>query len=161
MQSVRRFLSTNLGSAVTGGLIVLIGGIVLIETGAVDANNDSTSSSTVAPAALARPASDSKGLTVHDIYQRDAEGVAFIRSEIVQKTQSPFDLFPQQQRSVATGSGFLFDGDGHILTNAHVVDGAQKVQVELGDGDTQDAQVVGSDPSTDIAVLKVDDTSGV
>jgi S1-C subfamily serine protease len=161
MRSLKRFLSTNFGSAVAGGLIVLVGGIALIETGVVDANNDSTSSSTVAPAALARPANDSKGLTVNDIYQRDAEGVAFIRSEIVQKTQSPFDLVPQQQRSVASGSGFLIDDDGHILTNAHVVDGAQKVQVELGDGDTQDAEVVGTDPSTDIALLKVDDTNGV
>ena len=161
MQSVKRFFSTSFGSAVGGGMVVLIGGLILIGTGVVDTSGSSSSSATVAPAALARPASDSKGLTVHDIYQRDADGVAFIRSEIVQKTQSPFDLFPQQQRSVATGSGFLIDNDGHILTNAHVVQGAQKVQVELGDGDTQDAQVVGSDPSTDIALLKVADTNGV
>jgi S1-C subfamily serine protease len=162
MQTARRILSTSFGSAVAGGLVVLIGGLILIQAGVIDTGDDS-SSPVVAPAALARPASDSggKGLTVNQIYQRDAQGVAFIRSDITQKTQSPFGLLPQQQNSVATGSGFLIDGDGHILTNAHVVDGAQRVDVELGDGDTQQAQVVGSDPSSDVALLKVDDTQGV
>jgi S1-C subfamily serine protease len=162
MTRIGRFLQTSFGSALAGGLVVLIGGVILFQAGAIDTGDDS-STPVIAPAALARPASDSsgKGLTVNQIYQRDAEGVAFIRSAITQKTQSPFGLLPQQQKSVATGSGFLIDGDGHILTNAHVVDGAQRVDVELGDGDTQTAQVVGSDPSSDVALLKVDDTQGV
>jgi S1-C subfamily serine protease len=159
MQSLKRFLSTSFGSAVTGGLVVLIAGLILIQTGAVDTNDDNAAP-VIEPAALARPASNStQGLTVHDIYQRDADGVAFIRSTIVQKTQSVFGL-PQQQSSEATGSGFLIDNDGHILTNAHVVEGAQKVEVQLGDGAEQNAQVVGSDPSSDIALLKVDNTEG-
>jgi S1-C subfamily serine protease len=163
VQSIKRFLSTSFGSAVAGGLVVLIAGVILIKAGAIDTTNDSSATPIVAPAALARPASDSsgKGLTVHDIYERDAEGVAFIRSEIVQKVQSPFDMFPQKQQSVATGSGFLIDNDGHVLTNAHVVQGAQKVSVQLGDGASQDAQVLGTDPSSDIALLKVDNTNGV
>ena len=162
MNSVRRFLATSFGSAVAGGLVVLVLGSILIEAGVVDTSNGSSSSSaTVAPAALARPASDSsKGLTVHDIYQRDAQGVAFIKSDIVQQTRSAFG-FPQRQRSTATGSGFLIDNDGHILTNAHVVQGAKSVDVQLGDGDTQSAQIVGTDPSSDIALLKVEDTNGV
>jgi S1-C subfamily serine protease len=157
MQSLKRFLSTSFGSAVAGGLVVLIAGLILIKAGAVDTSNDN-SSPVIAPAALARPASNSsQGLTVHDIYQRDADGVAFIRSTIVQKTQSVFG-FPQQQSSQATGSGFLIDNDGHILTNAHVVEGAKTVTVQLGNGGEQNAQVVGSDPSSDIALLKVDNT---
>jgi S1-C subfamily serine protease len=162
VNSLRRFFSTNFGSAVGGGLVVLVLGLILIQAGVVDTSNDSTTSSaTVTPAALARPASDSsKGLTVHDIYQRDAQGVAFIKSDIVQQTQSVFG-FPQQQRSTATGSGFLIDNDGHILTNAHVVEGAKHVDVQLGNGDTQAAQIVGTDPSSDIALLKVDNTDGV
>jgi S1-C subfamily serine protease len=162
VNSLRRFFATSFGSAVGGGLVVLVAGLILIEAGVVDTSNDSSSSSaTVAPAALARPASDSsKGLTVHDIYQRDAQGVAYIKSDIVQQTQSVFG-FPQQQRSTATGSGFLIDTDGHILTNAHVVQGAKQVDVQLGDGDTQSAQIVGTDPSSDIALLKVDGTNGV
>jgi S1-C subfamily serine protease len=162
VQSVRKFLSTSFGSAVVGGLVVLIAGLILIKSGAVDTSDGSSSSAVVAPSALARPASSSsdKGLTVHEIYQRDAEGVAFIRSQIVQQTQSVFG-FPQQQQSTATGSGFLIDNDGHILTNAHVVQGAKSVDVQLGDGDTQQAQIVGIDPSSDIALLKVDNTEGV
>jgi S1-C subfamily serine protease len=162
VQSVKRFLSTSFGSAVAGGLVVLICGLILIEAGVVDTSNDSPSSGVVAPAALAKPASDSqsKGLTVHDIYQRDAQGVAFISSQIVQQTQSVFG-FPQQQQSTATGSGFLIDNDGHILTNAHVVEGAKRVDVQLGDGVTQQAEIMGTDPSTDIALLKVDNTEGV
>ena len=159
MQSLKRFLSTSFGSAVAGGLVVLVAGLILIQTGVVD-TKDNSSSPVIAPAALARPASNSdQGLTVHDIYQRDADGVAFIRSTIVQKTPSVFGL-PQQQSSQATGSGFLIDDDGHILTNAHVVEGAKTVTVQLGDGAEQDAQVVGSDPSTDVALLKVDNTEG-
>jgi S1-C subfamily serine protease len=161
MQSLKRFFSTSFGSAVAGGGVVLIVGLILIQAGAVDTSDNSSSSAQIAPAALARPASDSssKGLTVHDIYQRDGNGVAFIRSTIVQKTQSVFG-FPQQQSSEATGSGFLIDNDGHVLTNAHVVAGAQKVEVQLGSGAEQQAQVVGSDPSSDIALLKVDNTEG-
>jgi S1-C subfamily serine protease len=160
MQSLKRFLSTSFGSAVAGGLVVLVAGLILIEAGVVDTKDDSSSAPVIAPAALARPASNtSQGLTVHDIYPRDADGVAFIRSTIVQKTQSPFGL-PQQQSSEATGSGFLIDNDGHILTNAHVVEGAKSVTVQLGHGDEQSAQVVGTDPSSDIALLKVDNTEG-
>src|SRR5882757_4606673 len=160
MQSLRRFLATSFGSAITGGLVVLVAGLILIQAGAVDTGNNNSSGPVIEPAALARPASNStQGLTVHDIYQRDGNGVAFIRSTIVQKTQSVFG-FPQQQSSEATGSGFLIDNDGHILTNAHVVAGAQKVEVQLGNGGEQQAQVVGSDPSSDIALLKVDNTEG-
>jgi S1-C subfamily serine protease len=161
VQSVKRFLGTSFGSAVAGGLVVLICGLILIEAGIVDTSDDSSSSGVVAPAALAEPASNSQsnGLTVHDIYQRDSRGVAFISSQVVQQSQSVFGM-PQQQQSTATGSGFLVDNDGHILTNAHVVEGAKRVDVRLGDGDTQQAQIVGTDPSTDIALLKVDNTEG-
>jgi S1-C subfamily serine protease len=160
MQSLKRFLSTSFGSAVAGGLVVLVAGLILIQAGVVDTSKDSSSAPVIAPAALARPASNStQGLTVHDIYQRDGDGVAFIRSTIVQKTQSVFGL-PQQQSSEATGSGFLIDNDGHILTNAHVVEGAKSVTVQLGSGSEQNAQVVGTDPSSDVALLKVNNTEG-
>jgi S1-C subfamily serine protease len=159
MQSLKRFLSTSFGSAVAGGAVVLVVGLILIQAGVVNSDSDN-SGPVIEPAALARPASNSsQGLTVHDIYQRDGQGVAFIRSTIVQKTQSAFG-FPQQQSSEATGSGFLIDNDGHILTNAHVVEGAKTVTVQLGSGSEQNAQVVGSDPSSDIALLKVDNTEG-
>ena len=65
------------------------------------------------------------GLTPRDIYKRVAPGVVFIRAQVVQSGASPFDFgFPQEQRGEATGSGFVVDRDGTILTNAHVVSGA-------------------------------------
>jgi S1-C subfamily serine protease len=161
MRALRRFIGTTFGSAVTGGLVVLVAGLVLIETGAIDTDGDNTSASaSVAPAALARPASSGDALTVNDIYKRDAPGVAYVKADVVQQTQSLFGA-PQEQQSTAEGSGFLIDEDGHILTNAHVVEGAENVEVQLGDGDTQSAEIVGTDPSSDIALLKVDDTNGV
>jgi S1-C subfamily serine protease len=163
VQTAKRFFSTSFGSAVAGGLVVLICGLALIEAGVVDTSDDSSASSgVVTPAPLAQPASDSgdQNTSVHEIYERDAQGVAFISAQLVQSSESVFGL-PQQQQSTATGSGFLIDDEGHILTNAHVVEGAKSVTVQLGDRDPQDAEIVGTDPSTDIALLKVDDTEGV
>src|SRR3954454_6219917 len=98
------------------------------------------------------------GLTPRDIYKRAAPGVVFIRAQVVQQTQSPFDFgFPQQQRGEATGSGFVIDRTGTILTNAHVVAGATKVTVQFADRHVVEAKVLGRDESTDLAVLKVRD----
>jgi S1-C subfamily serine protease len=101
---------------------------------------------------------DASGLTAGDIYKRDAPGVAFIRSQIVQRTQSsPFDFgLPQEQQGEATGSGFVIDRAGTILTNAHVVNGATKVTVQFANKQSVDAKVLGKDESTDLALLKVD-----
>lgn len=54
------------------------------------------------------------------------------------------------------GSGFVFDADGYIITNHHVVEGADEVKVRFDDGDELDAEVVGTDPQTDIALIKVE-----
>lgn len=62
---------------------------------------------------------------------------------------------PNQQRRAGTGSGFILSQDGRILTNAHVVAGADQVTVTLKDGRTFDGQVMGADPITDVAVVKI------
>ena len=57
----------------------------------------------------------------------------------------------------SSGSGFLVDDNGSVLTNQHVVDNAKEVDVRFGeDGDPIDAKVAGTDPSTDLALLKID-----
>ncbi|MFI5292065.1 MAG: S1C family serine protease [Candidatus Limnocylindrales bacterium] len=97
------------------------------------------------------------GLTAGDIYKRDAPGVVFVRSQVVQRTQSPFDSgLPQEQQGEATGSGFVLDKVGTILTNAHVVNGATKVSVQFQNKQSVEAKVLGKDESTDIALLQVD-----
>ncbi len=70
------------------------------------------------------------------------------------------EMMPDQNGRAAPrqglGSGFIISADGMIITNAHVVDGSDSVTVKLSDGRTFDADMVGSDPMTDIAVLKID-----
>ena len=63
---------------------------------------------------------------------------------------------PQQQFQSALGSGFVWDQQGHIVTNNHVVSGANKIQVTFSDGTTVPATLVGADPDSDLAVIKVD-----
>jgi Do/DeqQ family serine protease len=75
----------------------------------------------------------------------------------IQVTQMRRDRFGRTGEVGGAGSGVIVDADGgHILTNHHVVDGADKIQVTLHDGRTLDAEIVGSDSGTDIALLKVE-----
>ena len=60
-----------------------------------------------------------------------------------------------EESSSGTGSGFVIDRQGHILTNYHVVEGAQSLQVKLYDGSTHDARVIGEDASNDVAVVQI------
>jgi serine protease Do len=62
----------------------------------------------------------------------------------------------RQRRQRAQGSGFILSSDGHIVTNSHVVSQAERVRVDLRNGVTVDAEVVGTDPESDVAVIKVD-----
>jgi len=96
------------------------------------------------------------GMTPREIYRRDAPGVVFIRAEVVAQQQSPFDIFPTERRGESTGTGFVIDEEGSILTNAHVVEGATSVRVRFSDERTVPAQIRGRDPSTDLALLRVE-----
>jgi len=73
-----------------------------------------------------------------------------------------FDFFPQQEErripQKGLGSGFIFRSDGFILTNEHVIQGAEQIKVTLKDGRKYDGKIIGSDPLTDIAIIKVDAT---
>ena len=74
----------------------------------------------------------------------------------------PFDLpfgeqgQPQERKSSALGSGFIWDTEGHIITNNHVVEGADTITVTFYDGSSAKAEIVGTDPDSDLAVIKVD-----
>ncbi len=70
--------------------------------------------------------------------------------------RSPRDREDSETRQVAQGSGFLISPDGYILTNNHLVGGAETVTVELNDGAKMTAEIVGTDPQTDVAVVKID-----
>src|SRR4051812_14837540 len=153
MNSPRALLPVALTAAVLGGALA-IGGVALFDVGG---DTRTTTIVQQAPLSDATPASNTSALTPRDIYKRDAPGVVFIRSEIVQQSApSVFDLQPQQQRGEATGSGFVVDGDGSILTNAHVIANAVKVTVQLADKKVVEAKILGRDVSSDLALIKVD-----
>ncbi|MCW3004657.1 MAG: hypothetical protein JWQ20_3955 [Conexibacter sp.] len=139
----------------------LLGGGVAAGVTSVVAGGDEHVTTVIRQPAIAASGANSRanvdeGLTAADIYQRYAPGVVFVRSEITQQTNNPFDPFGGTQKSEATGSGFVIDSSGDILTNNHVIDGAGVVTVQFADKKTLRAKVVGKDPSTDLALLKVD-----
>ncbi len=96
-------------------------------------------------------------IDVAEIYRRSGPGVVQITSTSDgQASSDPFgNVVPGQSQS-ALGSGFVIDKEGHIVTNYHVVQGASQIEVSFSNQDTVDARVVGTDPSTDLALLKVD-----
>jgi S1-C subfamily serine protease len=152
---MRGLIQSHFASAVAGGLVVVGVFLGLGITGR-------RSTQTIVeegPVASAQASSTGASLTPHSIYQRDAPGVVFVRANIVRKVQNPFDLFPQRRSSSSTGSGFLVDRSGDILTNYHLIDGADRtngVSVQFEDNVLRRAVVVGVDQDDDLAVLRVD-----
>ncbi len=165
MNRVKTAARTPFGSALLGGLIVAVAGWIAIAAGWVDSGSTTApAGATFSAAHLTEPAvAGGKGFTVNDIYRADSPGVAFIQATQPPQPPSPFNPFGGSGGGVATGSGFVIDHDGHILTNAHVVNGASKITVQLGNGKRSQAipaQVIGKDESTDMALLKVNVPSG-
>jgi putative serine protease PepD len=142
------------GWAKAGALVAaaLLGGAVAVGIGNTVNGGSSTTvvrevqSETTEPAAFP----SSAGKKISDIYEAAKHGVVQVTS-----TSVVSDNFFGAQEQQAQGSGFVIDKDGHVVTNYHVVEGARKVQVSFSDEEQRDATVVGSDPSTDIAVLKI------
>jgi S1-C subfamily serine protease len=146
---------TNLFAGVLGGLIVLVIGAVLIATDVVDTGDTTT---VVRESPATQPATTSTGSTgrsVRDIYAQEGRGVVFVQAQgVTSDSGSPFGV---PQPGAATGSGFVVDNDGTIVTNAHVVEGADNVEVRFDEnGEFIKADVKGVDTSTDVAVLKID-----
>jgi S1-C subfamily serine protease len=150
----RTFLVPFVSALIGGGIVVA----VVAAAGDLGKSEGTVTTVQATPIAPSNASQQTKGLTPHDIYVKDAPGVAFVTSTIVQKTESPFNLFgggETQRQGQATGSGIVIDNNGTILTNYHVVENAIKVTVSFEKGKTVNAQVVGKDPSNDLAVLRI------
>jgi S1-C subfamily serine protease len=149
----RMFAVPFVAALIGGGLAVA----VIAAFGGLDRGERVVTTIQAAPLQPSNASDQTQRLTPHDIYVRDAPGVAYVTSTIVQRSESPFGLFggEAQQRGQATGSGIVIDSNGTILTNWHVVENAVKVTVSLEKGKTVEAQVVGKDPSNDLAVLRI------
>src|SRR6266550_613450 len=140
-------LTAILGGGAGAGLVLLTGA------------GDSTTTTTVTQATSA--ASERSGATgslnASALYANTAAGVVDITSRGIASSSgggSPFGG-PGQSGSTATGTGFVVDGQGHIVTAAHVVEGASSISVKFQDGTTRTAKVLGTDNATDVAVLSV------
>jgi S1-C subfamily serine protease len=154
-------MRSSFGSALLGGALVAVIGAILLLTGAVKSSGGGTTTimqSSAAP--IVSKTGSEGGNTVDQIYKADGNGVAFIESQIPaeESTESlnPFIEPESQGGGTATGSGFVLDTEGHILTNNHVIEGASKIEVKLGaSSHNYTAEVVGTDPASDLALLKV------
>ena len=140
---------TALATAMTSAALLGAGAVAAVTT-LVDDETSATPQVTVPNDAAPAAASDAG--TVAEIYRRASDAVVEITVSAAGETT------PWGERGAAQsqGSGFVYDEQGRVITNQHVVDGAESVSVRFADGTTYDAKVVGADPSTDIAVLAVD-----
>jgi S1-C subfamily serine protease len=86
-----------------------------------------------------------------NVYKKAAPSVVNIKTQVLQ-WDFFFGVYPEE----GAGSGFVYDKEGHIVTNYHVVEGAQSIEVSFGEDLSVPAEVVGTDPLNDLAVLKVD-----
>jgi putative serine protease PepD len=144
-------------AAVVGGGVALAGAEV---TGVFDDEPSTFAMPQTAESSAPASFAENKRLSVNEIYRRSAPGVVQVTTTTVQTVEpdpflSPFG-FPEEQRQQALGSGFVIDKSGRILTNFHVVEGAKDIEVSFSNRDSVKARLVGRDPSTDLAVLKVD-----
>lgn len=135
------WIRSHLISAIAGGLVVAGTLLVLGVTG-----RRSTETIVEQGPLVARPTASTSALTAHTIYVRDAAGIVYVRAS------------GTRGRSVSTGSGFLADSHGDILTSYGMIAGAPTVTVEFADDVTRRATVVAQDPDDDVAVLHADMT---
>jgi S1-C subfamily serine protease len=145
----RGFAAAALAGAVAGALVA---GSIALAT-----NNDNDNSGSPAAAAANLPdhsAATIDGVDVAAVLKQVQPAVASVQT----KSLSVGNLLSPEVQEGA-GTGFIVSSDGKIVTNDHVVDGAQQVQVTLADGSSKSAKVLGADPNADLAVLKVDGTN--
>jgi putative serine protease PepD len=139
---VRSIVLKKSSVARTASLIAaaVLGGLVAVGAGALlDVyDGDETASTTTTVAESSRPAGGGSGLTPNEIYRKASGAVVEV------------------QAGTASGTGFVVDSDGHVVTNQHVVDTAQTVEVRFAEGGEEQARVIATDRSTDLAVLEVD-----
>ena len=123
-----------------------VGAAAAVATYALVDNGSTTTVVRQVTVGSSQPAAASGGISIGEIYERSYRSV-------VEITATDGSFGGQQQ---AQGSGFVYDTNGNIVTNQHVVDGAGSISVRFWNGSTYPAELVGSDPSTDLAVIRVD-----
>jgi S1-C subfamily serine protease len=139
---------TALVSAIIGGLVTAL--FLIVGVYGLEDRSGNVTIKEVAPphessgGAIGTPAVTDGSSSVREVYTRDGRGVVSV------------DVAATSDAGPAGGSGFVVDEAGHIVTNQHVVEGAEEISVRFADGMRREAEVVGQDPSTDVALIHVD-----
>ncbi|EPA04721.1 trypsin [Candidatus Nitrosarchaeum limnium BG20] len=132
------------GAAIGASVVAVIFAIILISPAAITKSEINTSDKSIPSVTQTAPAY-STNLSLIDIFEKSEPGVVRVN---VQRTD-------QSNGTSGLGSGFVFDKKGDIITNAHVVKNAKNIVVTFLDGRSYNADLIGSDEFTDIAVIKV------
>ena len=143
---MNRALATTAVTALVAGVA---GGAIAL---AADGSPSDDHASASAPAA---PAAASGTPTAAQLYKQDDPGVVVITANETRKTQASLFQPSQTEQVQSLGSGFVIDEQGDIVTNDHVVAGADSLKVGFGGGASYSAKVVGADPSSDLAVIRL------
>src|SRR5690349_733697 len=119
-------------------------------------SSSSSSTDPLTSPSSSSPSSSSSSLA--NVFKRVENSVVQITSTRSDPNQvTIINGVPATGRSTALGSGFVYDNQGHIITNHHVIDGSTTADVTFTDGNTYSAKVIGNDPDSDIAVLQITD----
>jgi S1-C subfamily serine protease len=144
-----------------GSLVLVValagcGGASVFGSGADEGASPST---TLLQAASTVTVTPITGVVLYDV----SDLVAEVRPGVVSVTETgmSMDMFMRQVETQGEGTGMVIDDEGHILTNYHVISGAETVSVYGEDGRERSARVIFGDPATDIAILEVEDTEGL
>jgi S1-C subfamily serine protease len=143
-----------IAGAVAGAVIAL-----LVSNGGTNKTVIEQIGGTPASAVPTASSTTTSGLSVNQIYKMDSPGVVDIVVNSVQQGSSNGFFSTPSQTTQDEGAGVVYDKQGDILTDEHVVANASSVTVNFQDGVSKHAKVLGTDPSTDIAVIRVEDTN--
>lgn len=144
---IAKYIALALICSLGGGVIG--SGVTYFVTGKNVSNNSSGNTVTVDPVSFA---TDSTALSAAEIYQKVAPAVVMVSTKTIQTVNGWF-----KQEAEGMGSGFIINTDGYILTNYHVIEGANEVTVTLSDGKEVTASVVNYDSDQDVAMIKLNE----
>ena len=149
---MKRLAVIVVAAALVGGIA---GGAIEAALGDSSTSSESTPAPPPTTSSAATTAQGSRVLTPEAIYRDDAPGVVVITATDTETIPATLFAPASKQQVRSLGSGFVIDTKGDIVTNDHVVQGASALRVGFSGGATYPATVVGNDPSTDLAVIRV------
>jgi S1-C subfamily serine protease len=145
-------LAILVAAAIVGGIAGAVIGLLLRGN---TANADSSSQARSTPTNATSATTAGKSLSAATVYRSDSPGVVVITDTRTQVVPPTFFTPSQKEKVGALGSGFVIDTKGDIVTNDHVVVGSTAIRVGFSGGGSYPARIVGTDPSSDIAVVRV------